>query len=56
MRKELLVCLLLEKCSPFPKTNKQVYCYRSIPLFFMYIVSVMKPTFMMILNQMMDIL
>ena len=24
----------LEKCSPFPKTNKQFYRYRSIPLFF----------------------
>ena len=34
MRKQLLVCLLLEKFSPIPKTNKQFYCCRSIPLFF----------------------
>ena len=53
---ELLVCLQLQKVSPFPKTNAWFYCCRSIPLFFMYILSVRKPTFMMISNQMMDIL
>ena len=53
---ELLVCLQLQKFSPFPKTNAWFYCCRSTPLFFMYILSVGKPTFMMISNQMMDIL
>ena len=49
--------ILLNKFSPFPKTNKQFYRYRSIPLFFfMYIVSAGKPPFIMILNQMMDFL
>ena len=56
MRKQLLDCLQLEKCSPFPITNTRFYRCGSIPLFFMYIVSVGKPTFMMILNQMMDTL
>ena len=53
---EHLVCLKLQKFSPIPKTNAWFCCCRSIPLFFMYILSVGKPTFMMILNQMMDIL
>ena len=34
MLKQLIVCLQLEKISPFPKTNKQFYRSRSIPLFF----------------------
>ena len=29
--------ILLNKFSPFPKTNKQFYRYRSIPLFFFYV-------------------
>ena len=48
MCKQLLDCLQLGKCSPFSKINKRFYRCRSIPLFL--------PTFMMILNQMMDIL
>ena len=56
MRKQLLVCLKLEKILTFPNTNnKRFYGCRSIP-FFIYIVSVGKATFMMILSQMMDIL
>ena len=43
----------LENFLPFPKANKQFYRYRSIPLFF-YVYCI--PTFMMILNRMMDIL
>ena len=34
MRKQLLVCFQLEKISLFPKTNKQFYRCKSIPLFF----------------------
>ena len=34
MRKQLLVCLQLEKFLPFLKTNKRFYCCRSIPLLF----------------------
>ena len=56
MRELELVCLQLEKFSPFPKTNKWFYRHRSILLFFMYIASVAKPTFMMKLNRAMDIL
>ena len=43
--KKILLCI-----------NKQFYRYRSISLFFMYIVFVGKPIFIMILNWMMDIL
>ena len=56
MREHLLVRLQLEKISSFPKTNKRFYRCRSIPLFFIYIVTAGKPTFMIILNHMMDIL
>ena len=52
----LLVCLQLVNFSPFPKTNKLYYCCNLFFCFFVYIVSVGKPTFMMILYQMMDIL
>ena len=45
----------LEKFSPFPKTKKQFYHCRSIPLIFMYILFVGEPTFIMILNRMVDI-
>ena len=55
MLKQLLVCLQLEKTSPFPKTNKRFYRCRSIPLFLIYTASVGKLTFMVILNQMMNI-
>ena len=34
MRKQLLDCLQLEKCLPYPKTNKRFYRCGSIPLFF----------------------
>ena len=52
MRDHILVCLQLQKFSPFPKTNKRVYRCRSVFLFFdMY-----WPTFMMMLNQTTDIL
>ena len=34
MRKQLLVCLQLEKISPFRKTKKRFYRCRSILLFF----------------------
>ena len=34
MHEPQLVCLQLEKFSPFPYTNKRFYRYRSIPLFF----------------------
>ena len=34
MRDHLLVCLQLQKFSPFPKTNKRVYRCRSVSLFF----------------------
>ena len=46
----------LKSFPPFPKSNKQLYRYRSIPLFFMYIVSFGKVNFIIILNWMMDIL
>ena len=40
MREPQLVCLQLEKCSPFPKTNKWFYRCISIPLlFYVYIIS-----------------
>ena len=47
MRDHLLVCLQLQKFSPFPKTNKRVYRCRSVSLFLMCTVSAEKPTFMM---------
>ena len=56
MREHLLVRLQLEKISSFPKINKRFYLCRSILLFFIYIIPAGKPTFMIILNQMMDIL
>ena len=34
IRRQLLVCLQLEKISPFPKTNERFYRCGSIPLFF----------------------
>ena len=34
MHDTLKVCLQLEKLSPFPQINKQLYCCRSIPSFF----------------------
>ena len=34
MRDPLKVCLQLEKLSPFPQTNKRLYCCRSISSFF----------------------
>ena len=48
--------LAVRKFLVFPKTNKQFYHYWTIPLFFMCIVPVQKPTFIMILNRMIYIL
>ena len=56
MREPLLVYLQLEKFSTFPKTKKDFIAIVLFIYFLIYIVSVGKPTFMMILNQMMDIL
>ena len=44
MRKQLLVCLKLEKISPFSKTNKRFYHCRSIPLIF-YIYCICREAF-----------
>ena len=56
MREPLLVYLQLEKFSTFPKTKKDFIAIVLFIYFLIYIVSVGKPTLMMILNQMMDIL
>ena len=48
MRKQVLVCLLLEKISPFQRPISNIIDVALFLCFLMYTVSLLKPTFMII--------